>query len=329
MHPGTRFGNACRTAFHDIKTEKKRNAGLQDVGSNFDDGDMHLWRTFLLLLSATDQPMPVEPWKVLQKRLERAVAQKESLYSVIPIRLAKSLLVQEEQQEDTIRLLPTTTTALPCFQKPAVKTLCQVLHQWYMTGELPQRDETFGIPGVQEIDAAPSLCSEASSFQVLKAYQQLLSESDMDNEDSSDKVVDHLLAALGKPGILHLLGHRYTIGSIDALCPPLSLLCQSFQQPHTVATAKNTSRLTVGARALTKHAVRGGDFWPTPTGNDAAKNQWHSISWTRLYKTQCGSIVMSYRLVVTENRSWRLSRFDSIKAMGHDGMSMALSFVAF
>jgi len=91
----------------------------------------------------------------------------------------------------------------------------------------------------------------------------------------ADSVVDDLFTVLGKAGVLRLLGYRCTVGTVDALCPGVGILLESFQAPY-----RPNHRLTAGARALSKHCARNrpegdGDaaFWPRLLeGNDGMKN---------------------------------------------------------
>lgn len=54
----------------------------------------------------------------------------------------------------------------------------------------------------------------------------------------------------------HLLGFRHTVGSVDLLYPPRSYLIACFQQLNNPK-----SKLTVGARALSKHCIRCKSKW--------------------------------------------------------------------
>lgn len=65
-----------------------------------------------------------------------------------------------------------------------------------------------------------------------------------------------------------MLGFRKTIGSQDIVWPTKTTLLQSFNKLNTILNEddlkrlKNPPKLTVGARALTKHAHRSSEgFW--------------------------------------------------------------------
>jgi len=88
--------------------------------------------------------------------------------------------------------------------------------------------------------------------------QTLLSEGDMKG----------VMKALTQRDILTLLRLRNTDGSISHRLPPTrTQLLEAFNRLH-----KATVRLTVGARALCKHAVRC-TWWGTPMGPEAEKNE--------------------------------------------------------
>ena len=77
-----------------------------------------------------------------------------------------------------------------------------------------------------------------------------------------------------------MLGHRKTAGSQDISWPSLFELKESFNRPHTVLTEEQkqkqknpASKLTVGARALTKHCHRSSEgFWGQFRGTEEKKN---------------------------------------------------------
>jgi hypothetical protein len=169
-----------------------------------------------------------------------------------------------------------------CFAKPALNTLMCVLEGWWVSNRVlpPPRafdDKAVGVPGVVEIlpEDFPAFsrtilhCYE-SFREAVVAYHKTRAATQEANrlKKEADKCFHDLLNALGKIGILYLLGHRSTVGTLDRLCPPVATLVRSFQKPH-----KEGTTLSVGGRALTKHCHRGGDsFWPQSTGNNDKKN---------------------------------------------------------
>ncbi len=74
--------------------------------------------------------------------------------------------------------------------------------------------------------------------------------------------VDKLLSLLGIRGILTLIGTRKTVASGDIILPDKQELVRNFNKPIAELTEeekwkrKPVEKLTVGARALTKHAHR-------------------------------------------------------------------------
>lgn len=94
------------------------------------------------------------------------------------------------------------------------------------------------------------------------------------SDDKITELVNQLLCGLGSRGILTLLGVRKTVGSKDKMLPPTETLIRGFNKPYSrrsqvqVITKVSESddeetknrgpacQLSVGARALMKHAHR-------------------------------------------------------------------------
>ena len=87
------------------------------------------------------------------------------------------------------------------------------------------------------------------------------------------ELVNQLLCGLGARGILTLLGVRKTVGSKDKILPPAEALVRGFNKPfsrqsqvHMITKVEDSDeeskkrtpvcQLSVGARALMKHAHR-------------------------------------------------------------------------
>ena len=90
-----------------------------------------------------------------------------------------------------------------------------------------------------------------------------------------------LFAAVGGVrGLMLVLGMRWTVGSVATVPPPRHELVSAFNQLHMPlhVKKKTTKRnikhtLTVGARALTKHAHRSSEsWWGSMNGSDTTKN---------------------------------------------------------
>ena len=102
---------------------------------------------------------------------------------------------------------------------------------------------------------------------IFQLFEQLANINDVDQLLLT--LVKDLLLNVGARGILTMLGHRKTAGSQDICWPPIYELKDSFNRPHTVLTEEQKaarknppSKLTVGARALTKHCHRSSEgFW--------------------------------------------------------------------
>lgn len=92
-------------------------------------------------------------------------------------------------------------------------------------------------------------------------------------EISCDEKVDELtsiIKILDIRGLLYLLNIRRTQGSVDSFPPPISILVASFNKKHNP-----NAKLTVGARALSKHCHRDvtSEWWGVCVGSEEAKNE--------------------------------------------------------
>lgn len=102
--------------------------------------------------------------------------------------------------------------------------------------------------------------------------------------------VEELIVSLGPRGFLTCLGVRETVGSVSACSlPPYSLLENLFNDMNTTEEERkhphSHSILTVGARALTKHAHRSSEgFWGQVNGSETRKNEIAAELLSRLAK---------------------------------------------
>eukprot|EP00898_Chlorokybus_atmophyticus_P004784 jgi/Chlat1/5306/Chrsp35S05251 len=82
-------------------------------------------------------------------------------------------------------------------------------------------------------------------------------------------IVDTLLQELGMLGIRAVMRQRHTMGTVmHCSPPPRAVLLASFNQVH-----HPPNKLTVGAKAWTKHTHRSSDqWWGVSTGTDLEKN---------------------------------------------------------
>lgn len=104
----------------------------------------------------------------------------------------------------------------------------------------------------------------------------------VNTQDSSllDAPIREFLLSIEQRGIYTMLGLRKTTGSQLAIWPRRDTLLSGFNRPHTVLTDEQRakirnppSQLTVGARALCKHAHRSSEgFWGNVKGTEGQKN---------------------------------------------------------
>lgn len=156
-----------------------------------------------------------------------------------------------------------------------------VLHVWNKEGYYPVNfvqmqgftDDTES--SVQHLNSITHL--------VFQLFETLAGQGQ--NEQAADEqllltLVKDLLLNLSPRGLLTMLGFRKTAGSQDICWPAMFELKDSFNRPHTVLTEEQkqtrknpASKLTVGARALTKHCNRSSEgFWGQFRGTEDQKN---------------------------------------------------------
>ncbi|CAM9606116.1 unnamed protein product, partial [Ascophyllum nodosum] len=82
-----------------------------------------------------------------------------------------------------------------------------------------------------------------------------------------------VLISIGAAGVSDLLGLKRTAGSIEGRLPPSRrTLLAALDQPHNFWGL--LCKLSVGGRALCKHAIRRKDeWWGTPDGTEEDKNE--------------------------------------------------------
>lgn len=90
------------------------------------------------------------------------------------------------------------------------------------------------------------------------------------------KIHVNFLDCIGMRGFLTILGIRTTTGSVDVLPVKRNKLIKSFNKMY-----KESSKISVGARALSKHSDRNRkteNFWGVCKGSEEARNlQAHSL----------------------------------------------------
>ena len=122
------------------------------------------------------------------------------------------------------------------------------------------------------------LSAEFDSFKDISKRMDPLAE-----DETLISLVHNLLCVLKEQGILHILGIRETAGSLNALPPPSSVLLDSFIAKHN-----EKSKLTVGARALSKHFHRcqTSSWWGDCKGTEAKKNE-HALDVLKMIVEDC------------------------------------------
>lgn len=201
--------------------------------------------------------------------LEHALRHALPSCTTLPAALCDDLLAEEECAVD-VELLG-SSLALP--SRPYVRELATALLLWRRCGTFPWPD----VPRAPDLLEVPA--SRAAAFApCTPAVLWLTLRPDVPHATS-------LLDDLGPAGVLALLRMRRSVGTALRAPPSPHTLCASFVSRHAA-----TSGLTVGARALSKHAHRSAsDFWGArrTRGNDGAKNA-HAVACLRsMFASAC------------------------------------------
>ncbi|TMW56780.1 hypothetical protein Poli38472_006790 [Pythium oligandrum] len=149
---------------------------------------------------------------------------------------------------------------------PYACQVAQILTLWAETRHHPLQEQPAAIEGVTELTETRDHVLSVP----LEAVQKLLrtcTEPTTSTQEKNGELSAFFRCVGGARGVLALLGHRFTVGS-RTLCPLTRSQCiTAFTQSH------GREKLTVGARAFTKHCQRSSDgWWGAIKGNDAAKN---------------------------------------------------------
>ena len=92
-----------------------------------------------------------------------------------------------------------------------------------------------------------------------------------------------------------MMGFRKTVGSQEKVWPSSDELLENFNKPNQILTQEEKlrlkklknlpSKLTVGARALCKHAHRSSEgFWGEPRGTELIKNEYAGLKASQILK---------------------------------------------
>eukprot|EP00735_Rhodelphis_limneticus_P007110 TRINITY_DN19609_c0_g1::TRINITY_DN19609_c0_g1_i1::g.24506::m.24506 TRINITY_DN19609_c0_g1::TRINITY_DN19609_c0_g1_i1::g.24506 ORF type:complete len:321 (+),score=-37.81 TRINITY_DN19609_c0_g1_i1:116-1078(+) len=160
----------------------------------------------------------------------------------------------------------------------------QRLEQWLQTGLCPiqsfplAKDFGFDSPEIADVNFSRHQQAIQNSITLLR-YQPV--PPGVQSEPDLSGNVSNFMSRLTCEDILFLMGLRHTTGSIRAFPPDRMTLLTSFHRCHKessdVESLKKSNRqtiLSVGARALSKHALRSSEcFWGMVRGSEAEKNE--------------------------------------------------------
>ena len=198
---------------------------------------------------------PSPPLAIVEDALRAALP----LTSALPSLLCADLLQEPRSPADEAEaaadaMLLQHKVALP--QRPYVRHVASNLLRW---AELRR----FPLPAAPTPPDLVEIVSRDHGFEALTPQVEVAVEG------VCPERLRALLERLGPPGILALLGCRISTGTAMQAPPEPRALVRAFDAPHT-AGSRHAVRLSVGARALSKHWIRsGGAFWGTEhSGNE-------------------------------------------------------------
>lgn len=161
---------------------------------------------------------------------------------------------------------PDSSTALGFPWVSYVTQLANVLVNWHAHRANPMLARHPGIESVQQQDTSSCIIAGVSLAEVDTIVHACQAAED-DSCAHFEAIAAFIDRIGGARGILTLMGFRETVGS-RTIAPLTRTQClRSFQQVH------KGEKLTVGARAFSKHCQRSTDgWWGQIKGNDEAKN---------------------------------------------------------
>ncbi|CAI2374750.1 unnamed protein product [Moneuplotes crassus] len=161
-----------------------------------------------------------------------------------------------------------------------VKLFCVVLVLWNQNFSFPIKYKK--CPGL-ELDET-NLEIETLS-KLTSSVDDIFEASEGEDSQNLFEEIKAFLVALTPRGFLTCIGIRKTPGSKDVCPPPISCVFDHFNRRFTLLTPEqleenpNPPKLTVGARALSKHVHRSTEgFWGTILGLSEEKRNEHAFN---------------------------------------------------
>ncbi|GLE01266.1 hypothetical protein PINS_up024025 [Pythium insidiosum] len=164
--------------------------------------------------------------------------------------------------------MDTMAEQLLCTLSPLsyVRQLAILVVVWCSTGSHPLLHLPAASAGVTELSTSRDHVLQVP-LSVVSSLVNACALPDSPSSLTDAAILQFIDAVGGARGLLSLLGVRETVGS-RTLCPLTRQQCvAAFTRAH------GREKLTVGARAFTKHCQRSADgWWGVVKGGDAAKN---------------------------------------------------------
>ena len=227
------------------------------------------------------------------------------------IKTARSLLLTTEEVMEPYAFTPEYTPEWSAHSD---------LPDYPLYNHLVQRCDTYmyglSFPKVQGMadDAALKDEHNHDSLDQTKGFLRTLMADELDDDVLVDVFTDYL--DIGLIGVARVMGMRLTPGTVTAvqdnmiLPPPVAVLCGTFSE-HVAG-----SRLTVGAKALTKHIPRDStSHWGSPGGSEEdlvsraeehLRNILQNPAWVNLHMLPHGIPTYEVRLASGYGVRWSL-----------------------
>ena len=196
-----------------------------------------------------------------------------------------------------------------------VKLFCAVLVLWNMEGLF-----TIKFKKLTGLDQDETHLEIETLWKLTSDLDDVFDSLNQNDTLILFREVKDFLVALTPRGFLTWLGIRKTTGSKDVWPPPLTSVFDHFNRRYTVLSAKqlednfNPPKLTVGARALSKHAHRSTEgFWGKVTGlseEERNKNAFEKLNeiinnwvWINIHGLPHDIVIIEWRIM--EGYGWR------------------------
>ena len=193
---------------------------------------------------------------------------------------AKILYTEKEEDEDT----PTVVPALPFRGLPRQPYCKELARRLYRLSQIMSNDLNEKVPLVHPMEENQCFLVSAELLGLKEIMEPKLDSLPPIPRTATRKNLQSWLCDAGDDCVLRILGMRKTVGTNSRLLlpPPRQVLEEAAMAPHS--KGKGNNRLTVAARARSKHAHRGKDrFFGVVAGSAEKQNMESAIIVKKLF----------------------------------------------